>query len=78
MFVFNLRSELNATISLLASIRPSVAFGVVLTPIAPVLTLKSPVTSTVYDGAALPMARRVLVLSQWKFVLLLRVVVPVK
>ena len=42
------------------------------------LTLPIPVTSNVTPGLAFPIPSRVFVLSQWKFVLLLRAVVPVK
>ena len=54
IFSFNLLSEdENATISLLASILPSVALGATPTPKAPVEILTSPTTSKVYEGVVL-------------------------
>ena len=42
------------------------------------VTTSLPNTSNLYDGLVVPIPRRSFVLSQWKLVLLLNVVVPVK
>ena len=50
MFVFNLQSEENATISLDASILPACEFGATFTPSEPLLILTHPLTSNRSDG----------------------------